>query len=121
MDSMTERMDLGMRGEDLACETLVKAGYQIIGRNVRCRRGEIDVIAWDQGTLCFVEVRTRQTTANGHPLETVNSTKQGKLVSSAQAYMDQWEGPWPELRFDVIGVVMDEGPSQTLVKEAFEA
>ena len=118
---MTERMSLGMRGEDLACETLEENGYQVVARNVRCGRGEIDVVAWDQGTLCFVEVRTRQNTASGHPLETVNHTKQAKLVSSAQAYMDRWEGPWPELRFDVIGVVIDDGPSQTLVKEAFEA
>lgn len=118
---MTERMSLGMRGEDLACETLEENGYQVVARNVRCGRGEIDVVAWDQGTLCFVEVRTRQSAVSGHPLETVNHRKQAKLVSSAQAYMDRWEGPWPELRFDVIGVVIDDGPSQTLVKEAFEA
>lgn len=118
---MSERMTCGMRGEDLACEKLTQAGYRVVDRNVRCGRGEIDIIAWDGATLCFVEVRTRENIMSGHPLETVNKPKQARLLASAQHYMERWQGGWPELRFDVVGIVLNEGPSTTVVKEAFEA
>ena len=117
----SERIQLGQRGEDLATEKLVASGYQLIARNVQCGHGEIDIIAWDKQTLCFVEVRTKESTIHGHPLETVDSHKQRRLCKSAAHYMERWKGPWPELRFDVIGIVLDQGPSITLVKEAFEA
>ena len=116
-----ERHSIGRRGEDLAREFLKESGYQIVGLNVQCGHGELDVVAWDQETLCFVEVRTRENTDHGHPLETVDATKQARLCASARHYMDRWKGPWPNLRFDVVGIVLNEGPSLTLVKEAFEA
>ena len=118
---MSERIQIGRRGEDLAAQKLLDAGYQIVDRNAQCGHGEIDLIAWDQGTLCFVEVRTRETTDHGHPLETVDIPKQRRLSAAASRYMEQWNGEWPELRFDVIGIVLNEGPSIELVKEAFEA
>ena len=116
-----ERIHVGRRGEDLAAEHLTLSGYLLIGRNVQCGHGEIDIIAWDNETLCFVEVRTKESTLHGHPLETVDTAKQRRVCASASRYMNRWNGPWPELRFDVIGIVLDEGPSITLVKEAFEA
>ena len=116
-----ERVIVGQRGEQLAAVTLAESGYRVVDRNVQCGHGEIDIIAWDHQTLCFVEVRTRESTAHGHPLETIDRVKQKRLCASAAHYMDRWAGPWPELRFDVIGIVLDQGPSITLVKEAFEA
>jgi len=116
-----ERIAIGRHGEDLACEALEQAGYRLLERNARCGRGEVDVVAWDNSTLCFVEVRTRESTEHGHPLETVDRPKQSRLIASAHCYMEKWAGPWPDLRFDVVGVVLDEGPSTTIVKEAFEA
>ena len=118
---MTERVNTGRRGEDLAVERLLTAGYKLVDRNVQCGHGEVDIIAWDKTTLCFVEVRTRDNADHGHPLETVDTSKQKRLCTSANRYMERWQGPWPELRFDVVGIVLDQGPSITLVKEAFEA
>ena len=114
-------MNVGRRGEDLAIEHITTSGYRIIERNVQCGHGELDIIAWDQETLCFIEVRTRENTDHGHPLETVDTPKQKRLCASASHYMNRWNGPWPELCFDVVGIVLDQGPSIELVKEAFEA
>lgn len=116
-----ETISIGRRGEDLASEHLLNQGYQIIDRNVQCGHGELDFVAWDRQTLCFIEVRTRENTSHGHPLETVDGPKQKRLCDAARRFMDRWEGAWPELRFDVVGIVLDQGPSITLVKEAFEA
>lgn len=114
-------MNIGRRGEDLAIEHIKNSGYRVIERNTQCGHGEIDIIAWDHQTLCFIEVRTRENTEHGHPLETVDAIKQRRLCASANHYMNRWQGPWPNLRFDVIGIVLDQGPSIELVKEAFEA
>ena len=114
-------MNVGRRGENLAVEYITKSGYRVIGRNIQCGHGELDIIAWDQKTLCFIEVRTRDNTDHGHPLETVDAVKKRRLCASASHYMNRWNGPWPELRFDVVGIVLDQGPSIELVKEAFEA
>ena len=114
-------MNVGRRGEDLAVEHILSAGYRVVGRNIQCGHGELDIIAWDHETLCFIEVRTRENTDHGHPLETVDAGKQRRLSASAGHYMSRWQGSWPELRFDVVGIVIDQGPSIELVKEAFEA
>lgn len=116
-----ENLAIGRTGEDLACQALEKAGYEVLVRNARAGRGETDVIAWDGGTLCFVEVRTRETTDCGHPLETIGPEKRRRLIKAAGQYMEHWDGDWPPLRFDAVGVVMANGPVVTLVKEAFEA
>ena len=55
------RVQLGALGEALAVDHLVRAGLRIVGRNWRCRYGELDVIACDEATatVVFVEVKTR--------------------------------------------------------------
>jgi len=54
---MAYRQTLGRRGEDLACALLEEQGYEIVARNWRCRRGEIDVVARDAACWVFVEVK----------------------------------------------------------------
>ena len=52
-------IDTGKTGEDRAVRFLEKQGYGILGRNVKSPMGEIDIVANDRGTICFVEVRSR--------------------------------------------------------------
>ncbi|MEI6041938.1 MAG: YraN family protein, partial [Actinomycetes bacterium] len=71
---------LGAKGEDLVALLLAGRGYQIIERNWRIKDGEIDLVAiTDKNILVFVEVKTRTSTAFGHPLEAITREKAHRL------------------------------------------
>ena len=99
-----QRRVLGQAGEQMAGEFLEQKGYQIIRRNVRTRRGEIDLIAMDDSTLVFVEVRTRTSHSFGTALESVTWRKRQKLRELATEYLQSVEGFVPSFRFDVVAV-----------------
>jgi len=67
---------LGQIGENLVAYALGQRGFEIVGRNVRTRYGEIDIIASNQRATLFVEVKTRTSRAFGYPEEAVNYKKQ---------------------------------------------
>ena len=117
----TSRRAAGARAEALAAEHLEKLGYRIIQRNFRCAEGEVDLIAWDGAVLCFIEVRSRATDDFGDPLETIGPQKIRRVVMAARAYLQNFQGIWPEMRFDAVGILMLEPPKLTLVRDAFEA
>ena len=119
---MTARSRFGALGEEAAAELLRKAGYRIVARNHRCRRGEVDVIAEKGDLLVFVEVRTRASAAFGGPEETVGTRKQRRVVAAARDYLAQRRGPPKAARFDVIAVVDGPaGPTVTHFENAFDA
>ncbi|NTW57420.1 MAG: YraN family protein [Chlorobiaceae bacterium] len=95
---------LGPLGENAAAEYLRKKGYRILERNYRFRRNEIDIIARDRGTLCFIEVKTRTTPEKGDPLEAVDVRKQMEIIKAAKAYLAASGNMERECRFDVIAV-----------------
>ncbi|QRG65526.1 YraN family protein [Brevibacillus choshinensis] len=102
---MTERRRaLGQRGEELAEKFLCQKGYEIVGRNVRTKRGEIDLIAIDNDTLVFVEVRTRSSVTYGSAAESVTWKKQQKLRELALDYLRTYSAFVPAFRFDVVGI-----------------
>jgi len=101
------RKDLGSWGEKIAVGYLKKHGYQIVETNFRCRQGEIDIIAQDNEYLVFIEVRTRKGYGFGTPEESVNVTKQKKLVSLAFAYLQTHRNHSSLWRFDVVAVELD--------------
>src|SRR5205823_1728864 len=70
----------GAAHEEMAEARLVREGYRIVERNWRGGGGEVDRIAWSGEVLCFVEVRARSTASFGSPAETVDHTKQRKVV-----------------------------------------
>lgn len=98
--------DLGKRGEDAATAYLVRKGYRILERNWMCRFGEADIIAVDEeGTICFIEVKTRRTVDCGLPEEAVTPEKQRRYEKIALSYL--MEADWDDcvaLRFDAIGI-----------------
>jgi putative endonuclease len=95
----------GQRGEELTCDRLVERGYRIIDRNVRRKFAELDIVAEDGDTLCFIEVRTRNDDALGHPAETVTLQKQRKIRRAAEAYLAMNKIPPRPMRFDVATVI----------------
>ena len=93
--------------EQMAQKWLQKKGLCIEACNVRYRVGEIDIVAWEQDVLCFVEVRSRQTDHVVIPGITVHHTKQQRIIRAASMYMQHHfsDKPLPPCRFDVISIV----------------
>jgi putative endonuclease len=115
------RAALGAYGERVAVRALTDAGLHVLGRNWRCRDGELDVIARDGDALVFCEVKTRTGTGFGQPAEAVTAAKQRRLRRLAQAWLAAHDHHAPDLRFDVVGVqVPTSGPVRvTHLRNAF--
>lgn len=110
---------LGAQGEQVALAHLERLGYRIEAVNWRCRLGELDLIAWDHDTLCFIEVKLRQGRQWGEPMEAVGWRKRRKLTQLALIYLNGRELP---CRFDVVSVCMESGhPDVGLIQGAFDA
>jgi len=100
---MKNRQESGREGEERAVRFLQKKGYEILQRNVRYRRGEIDIIATDGDTMVFVEVKAKSSPSFGVPEEAVDKRKQKQLSRLALLHL-QKKG-WlhrVDCRFDVI-------------------
>lgn len=95
----------GNAAEQQACEFLQQQGLKLIERNYRCRFGEIDLILWQQHTIVFVEVRYRRANCLVDGAQSINTTKQLKLLRSANCYLQQHRlGDLTPARIDVIAV-----------------
>lgn len=112
---------IGNIGEEKAIAYLKLKGYKIIERNFSVHRcGEIDIIAKDADTLCFVEVRLRSRTDYGTPAETVGRAKQEKLIRTAQSYIYSNNISDCPMRFDVVEVYGSKITAKVrLIKDAF--
>lgn len=101
------RQELGRKGEEAAVRYLKFRGYAIVKRNWFCRFGEADIIARDpEGTLCFIEVKTRQSVEAGLPEEAITRSKQSRYERIALCYMmvtDDWDDN-DSVRFDAIAI-----------------
>jgi len=99
---------MGRRGEDIACDHLTGKGYEIIRRNYRLLRGEIDIIARDGDTLVFVEVKARADKSLGRPEEAVTPAKQRQIRRIALGYVSDNPPGEVDCRFDVIAILFDD-------------
>lgn len=118
------RHDLGRRGEDLAAKYLEGLGYRIIARRERILRGDLDLIALDDRTVVFVEVRTRSDTQHGHPVETIDRRKQRRIATLANAYIRRHRLEDCRVRIDVVTVVFHgaaQPPEVEHYRDAFES
>ena len=97
----------GKAGEDLVCERLMRRGLKIIARNVTERFAEIDIVAEENETLVFVEVRTRTNARLGHPAETITPKKQNNIRRAAELYLARQRIHNRAVRFDVATVIWE--------------
>jgi len=111
-DGKTVQRKLGERGERDAARLLRKKGYRILERNFRCRDGEIDLVAFKDGVVAFVEVRSCTEPALLDPLESVTRTKQQRFVRAARRYatLHGLHEQALVLRFDVFALHYGPGP-----------
>jgi putative endonuclease len=100
----------GDAGEALALAHLQREGLTLVQRNYRvaagprARGGEIDLILRERdGTLVFVEVRTRAPSSHGGAAASVTATKRQRLVLAARHYLARLASP-PACRFDVVAI-----------------
>ncbi len=116
------RQRLGAEGERVAAQFLTSAGYRVVERNVRFPVGEVDVIAWDGQTLCFVEVRSTSSEEWGGPLASVTERKRRRLIRAAQWYLQGLRELPPYTRFDVVAVRWDGSRQPTVehIRGAFD-
>lgn len=107
----------GRRGEEDAYFYLRRLGYVMVSRNFRSsrRRGEIDLIAWDHGMLCFIEVKTRTTHAVKPAEAAVDRDKQRGLAAVADEYLHHLARPC-QWRFDVVTVYYEPQSSRPLIE-----
>jgi putative endonuclease len=100
------RQALGRYGERLAARHLVEQGMVLLDRNWRCDVGEIDLVLRDGRVLVVCEVKTRTSTAFGHPLEAVTEAKADRLRDLSVRWVAE-HGVRPDgVRIDLVGVLM---------------
>ena len=121
--SSDRRQTLGELGETLACDELRRRGYAILERRYRTDHGEIDIIALDDETLVFVEVRAKATDECGTAAESVTRDKQRRVVRMATVYLASHGPIGRPCRFDVVAIdaALSERPRITVYTDAFSA
>ncbi|MCC7301726.1 MAG: YraN family protein [Bacteroidia bacterium] len=118
---MTEHLELGKQGEDLACAWYEKRGYKVMARNWRLKKLECDLILSNDLFVVFAEVKTRSNISFGEPQVFVTHEKQLNLLRLANFYM-QIHAIDKEARFDIVSVVLGCGIEKTEVfEDAFNA
>jgi putative endonuclease len=99
--SIVTSRESGIAAEELAARYLSERGLSIVGRNYRCRLGEIDLIARDGDMLVFIEVRMRTGSRFGGALASITAVKQRKLIAAAGLYLSRLRST-PRCRFDAV-------------------
>ena len=122
-------IELGQLGEQYAAVYLEQLGYRFVaanftlpvGRNLRGAvvNAEIDLIAYDQNTLCFIEVKTRTSDWFAPPQANVDLRKRRQLARAAHAYRRIFEIEDQPYRFDVVTVVLADPPAIDLFRNYF--
>jgi len=110
---MAVHNDLGRQGEQLAKQHLEAAGYEIMDENWCHGKAEVDIIAYHNKTIIFVEVKARSGVGFGQPEDFVDKRKQKLLAKAADEYiyMMNHQG---EARFDIISILFNKNGGFTL-------
>ena len=108
--------NIGMKGQNVAEEYLIKQNMKIILHNYRSKHGEIDLIALDGEYIVFIEVKYRSSLKYGSPAEAVGFYKQQRIIKTAQYYLYTHGRSNSDIRFDVIEVL---GETINHIKNAF--
>ncbi len=108
--------DVGEIGEELAARFLLKKGYRLVvanfkvpvGRNIRgvAVTGEIDLIAFDENVLCFIEVKTRSSDEFASPLAAIDLRKQRQIIRAAKVYRQIFNLNEINFRYDAVSIIL---------------
>lgn len=115
--------ETGKAGERLAVRALKRAGYRVLATNWRTRGGEIDVVAEQNGTIVFVEVKTRRSDSFAAPELAVDSKKRRKLARAAWRFLERNSATERECRFDIVSILNEPEagrPKVEIIPNAFQ-
>ncbi|MFQ5714258.1 MAG: YraN family protein [Candidatus Scalinduaceae bacterium] len=123
-DIQADPKKLWIKGESLAKKFLKRNGYKILKRNYVSKNGEIDIVAYDRGTIAFVEVKTRLSESFGPPEMAITNEKRSKIIRTALNYLITNKIEERDYRFDVVSILFKKdsnNPNVELLKDAFTA
>jgi len=99
-------------GEEMAVKFLQEKGIRVLQRNYRFDRGEIDIVAEDNGEIVFVEVKSRHSHSFGTPEDAITPAKESHLKRTAEGYLLQRGIEGKPCRFDAITIQWESGQPQ---------
>ena len=115
---------LGALGESYAAAFLEQLGYRLVAANFtipvgRNRRGaiintEIDLVAYDGDTLCFIEVKSRSSDWFAPPQANVDLRKRRQITRAARAYRQMLGIENQPYRYDVVTVILTDNSTPQL-------
>ena len=114
-------LTFGRRSEILGVEYLRSTGYRVVASGFRTRNGEVDIVAWEDDVLVFVEVKSRRN--SDPPEDSVNARKQQRIIRAARTYLSRHHHHNVSYRFDILTVTSLPGssPVYRIIRDAFRA
>ena len=104
--NLNDNIQTGRQGENIAKEYVKKCGMNIIDCNWHySKNAEIDIIAEENDTIVFIEVKTRKSLNYGHPFESITQDKINKIHKAMLAYIQLCEKKYKTMRFDGIAII----------------
>lgn len=105
MTAKKNTRQLGDEGEDLAALYLESKGFTILERNYFFERAEVDIVAYDETCIVFVEVKFRSSTRYGEPEDFVSEEKIEHIYKAAEAWLYERKMDGTPVRFDVVSII----------------
>ena len=105
---MAAHNEFGKAGEQMAAEWLEQRGFQLIFRNWRSARHEVDVIASRHGILHFIEVKSRHDDHFGNPEDWVNRKKGQHILTAGEAFQNKYP-EWNQIQYDILSILLIPG------------
>ncbi len=99
--------ELGKKGEEISVKFLQQKGYEILERNWRFKKAEVDIIARKNHVLAIIEVKTRSSNYLGNPQDFVSRKKIKLLVEAVNEYVTSRDLDI-EVRFDIIAIIKNQ-------------
>ena len=117
---MAKHNDTGSHGEKLALEWISGKGYTVLHQNWRHYHWEVDIIAFRENTLHFIEIKTRRTQSFGQPEDGVSRKKIINLINAAEEYLIQNHG-WKRIQFDILSITLlkDQEPRYFFIEDVY--
>jgi putative endonuclease len=105
----TSTHERGRAFEAAVVRHLSAHGWQVIDRNLRFHRNEIDLVARKEDVIAFIEVKGRRGGSHGHPLEAITWRKRRAIEAVASSWIQRFGKPYFVYRFDAVSVIRDTG------------
>jgi putative endonuclease len=117
---MAKHINTGKLGEALSLPFFEQHGYEVLEKNWRFSRSEVDIIASKENVLHFIEVKTRRTKSYGLPEDKVGNKKIKNLINAAEEYL-YLHPQWKRIQFDILSIILNEdnSPEFFLVEDVY--